>query len=108
MTGIARERSSPLAQSLVSSDPGVGRGSASAGSSVGQPMVLGSGPRFETASRRWLEQMLLYLRALQLLSAGIQYVQYMMKNGELSNEKEVRTGSFAIHSLCLPSNVKFY
>ena len=81
---VARERSSPLAESLVMSNH----------SSSGAPLTPTRRQmlQFEYESQRWTEQMVLYVRALQLLASALHLCRCALKDGRLERVSSIKNG----------------
>jgi len=81
---IASERSSPLAEALVMSNHTVG----------GTPLTPTRRRmlQFEYESQRWTEQMVLYVRALQLLASALHLSRCALQDGRLERVNSVKSG----------------
>jgi len=75
---VAEERSSPLAHSVIIDKNSPGR----------------SDSIFADEVQRCIEQLVLYIRALQLLASGLQLAQCAMKDGQLKRSKTASHSEF--------------
>jgi len=77
---MAKARGSPLAESVLIVDGGTKYGSAPRSEQI----------QFITESQRCVEQLLLYMRVLQLVASAIQLAQASLKNGTLQPSPSIR------------------
>lgn len=78
---LARRRSSPLTESVVDDIENTAMTSLSAGSTV-----------FITERQRNIEQLLLYMRALELLASGLSFARSALAAGQLHPSPATRLG----------------
>jgi len=75
---VAEERSSPLAESLI----------------VDKSISFHKDKIFADEVQRCVEQLVLYVRALNLLASGLQLAQCALKNGHLDRSKTASHSEF--------------
>jgi hypothetical protein len=88
IAAVAHERSSPLAESIVNSNHCVKTATADVSKTPSGGKIL----QFEDESRRWAEQMVLYVRALQLLASALHLSKCALRDGRLERVTSARNG----------------